>query len=382
MAELNVTLPEVFSMCNWDYKILNKQSQKSKYRTICPSCGSKSLEANDNVARCWSCENSFNAISFTAAVCNIDNKQAYKRLLKEGKIDTSSSPVKHQIKKENPLADIEKRNKANQAIINALFLSKAHKYELTHKRGVSADVFYKLGYRSYPTSKELRLKAAKEAEIHAGSINGIPGLYTDNKTSKPIMCWRKKGILVPYRDIHFRIQGFQNRKNDEVREKDEDGKLENKYDHVSSGGKLNGTASTTFVHFACDFYVEWKTKEKWPRLGKSIFLTEGAMKADIAHYYSSLPFIAIPGVNARTQLEPVLKQIKERGVDTLYDCFDMDYLSNKSVQKARNAIKELCESIGITYKMVTWDENYKGIDDYIIYLSKTKSTNSFIEKYN
>ena len=381
MADLKITMPEVFEMCNWDYKLLS--ASKHEYKTICPACNHKTLEVNDFVGQCWNCSEKFNAISFIAKACGIDNKAAYKKLIKEGKIDTSSNSISsnyHGIE-ENPMADIDKRHKANQIIIDNLFLSKNHKKEFSLKRGVPADLFYSMGYRSYPTDKQLRFKVAKAVKDNMGFISGIPGLYTDKKTGMPTLCWRKRGILVPYRDIHYRIQGFQNRKDESVREKDKDGKLENKYDHVSSGGKKDGTSSSAFVHFACDFYVEWKTKERWPRINDSVFLTEGAMKADIAHYYSGLPFLAIPGVNARTQLEKVLIKLKERGVTKLYDCFDMDYLTNESVQKARNSIKEMCEQHDISYEAILWDEKYKGIDDYLIYLSKIDKLDDFKIKY-
>ncbi len=380
---LKITMPEVFNMLNWDYKLLS--ASKHEYRTTCPNCGHKNLEINDFVGQCWNCSTKFNAVSFIAAVYNTDTKSAYKMLIKDGLVETD--PSMQQVKynnnhgiEENPMADISERNKANNIIIDSLTLSDPHKKDLEN-RGVDVDTFLKLGYRSYPTDKILRFNLAQKVVDSGVKVKGIPGLYIDEKSNSPIMCWRKKGILVPYRDIHFNLQGFQNRKDSDVLEKDEDGKLENKYDYVSSGGKKEGTSSTSFVHYACKFYTEWKTKEVWPRLGYTVFLTEGAMKADIAHYFSGLPFIAIPGVSARLHLGKELEKMKKRGVTKVYDCFDMDYLKNEHVAKAREAIQQLCESKGINYEMILWDAEYKGIDDYLKYLHENNNLDSFISRY-
>ena len=97
------------------------------------------------------------------------------------------------------------------------------------------------------------------------------------------------------------------------------------------------------------------------------------MKGDIVHLLTGMSVLALPGVNSLKEFEKELPFLKELGVETIEDAFDMDYLSNENVQKARKTLKEVIKKYGFTYKLVTWEtkaENHadlKGLDDYYAY---------------
>lgn len=104
-------------------------------------------------------------------------------------------------------------------------------------------------------------------------------------------------------------------------------------------------------------------------MDKTIYLTEGAMKADIAHYLTDykLPFIAVAGVNAFTKLEEELLRLKAYGVEKVVNMYDMDYLTNPNVQKALVRTREIVQNCGLRYQRYVWNTEYKGIDDYLKY---------------
>ena len=50
----------------------------------------------------------------------------------------------------------------------------------------------------------------------------------------------------------------------------------------------------------------------------------------------------------------------------------MDYLNNKNVEKALREVDKIIHSVDLKTKKVTWDEKYKGIDDYLLCLKKER----------
>ncbi|MFR2213346.1 MAG: hypothetical protein ACLS61_05770 [Ruminococcus sp.] len=57
---------------------------------------------------------------------------------------------------------------------------------------------------------------------------------------------------------------------------------------------------------------------------RSIHVTEGILKAELASLRSGYPYIGIPGVGNYKSLLPVLADLKSRGLQTVYECMDMD----------------------------------------------------------
>ena len=103
---------------------------------------------------------------------------------------------------------------------------------------------------------------------------------------------------------------------------------------------------------------------------KTVCLTEGPLKADVASELSGKCFIAIPGVNACGHLKEELEFLKEQGCEKIELYFDMDYLTNEYVDKAIKRIGKMILNAGFKAEQKIWDPAFKGIDDW--YLSRVK----------
>ena len=341
-----------------------KKGASRKYP--CPRCGHKAFEANDIKGKCFKCDFGGNYISYYAEACNISTKEAAKRIIKG--TGGTFNYVSHE-EPEEPMADIEIRHKAYTTLLSNLNLTKKHIADLK-KRGLSEADIKRLSYKSFMLqSQKSRVEVTKKITNKNIPIIGVPGFFLndDSKSSfngHNILCWRKQGILVPYRDFNNRIQGFQVRKDDDKLEVDEDGKKENKYDWISSKGKKRGCGANGFVHFACDFYLDFYTQETKPILGDTIIITEGAMKADIAHTITGLPIIAVPGTKNLKELPIVLDLLKENHVKYVLNAFDMDYITNSNVKGDQKKLTKLIKEHSLKTSRLLWNSNYKGIDDF------------------
>ena len=56
------------------------------------------------------------------------------------------------------------------------------------------------------------------------------------------------------------------------------------------------------------------------------------MKADVIHTLTGDTVLAVPGVNALTQLEKALEVLRAQGVEEIKTAFDMDMATNEHVQ--------------------------------------------------
>lgn len=146
----------------------------------------------------------------------------------------------------------------------------------------------------------------------------------------------------------------------------------------------------------------------------SIRVTEGILKAEIACQRSGLAYLGNPGVSNHKGLYQMLKELKEQGLKTVYECYDMDkmmaltcdrdydascqscewketaganFVCPKKRQK-RDCIRlgclklyEMCRELGLSCIRVTWDTDkegtwngvYKGIDDWLMRQAPAKS---------
>ena len=162
-----------------------------------------------------------------------------------------------------------------------------------------------------------------------------------------------------------------------------DGKKENKYTWLSSNlipedaKPGSGTGAKTFVHYACDFEKSFDGSYRPVFLNHTAFLTEGAMKADLAHMFTGQGYVAVPGVNALLQLEEEFKKLRKLGVSRIINAYDMDYLTNPHVFKAVKKTEEMIHEMGFFFFFLMWDTKekelgkaLKGIDDYYAYCYK------------
>ena len=125
-----------------------------------------------------------------------------------------------------------------------------------------------------------------------------------------------------------------------------------KFRWVSSSGRTDGCKAEGWVHIAGK-----------PR--NMVLLTEGPMKADVIHYLTGQTVLAVAGVNTLTQLELILPQLHEQGVERIMTAFDMDFMENPHVQGGYRTLVSLLSDAGFRYGTYLWDPRYKGLDDYV-----------------
>lgn len=270
------------------------------------------------------------------------------------------------------VADIKMRDATYSLSLSLLSLSDLHRSAL-RGRGLTDEEIDLLGYKSLPRDKEQHYK---DVAGKGGVWEKIPGAYRDDNGKGTLNIWGT-GIFIPFRngviDVCARhginlppgqirsektlnpdrflgqIQWMQTRTDN----KKEDG---NRYFAYSSNGKEEGTPASSWVHLR---------KGKDPEWWREVCITEGALKADIASCISGMTFLAVPGVGNIGDLPRALRDLKVKGLEKVYLCYDMDKDSNMSTVKGENKIKAMLDKLRVPYAVVEWPDELKGIDDWL-----------------
>ncbi len=136
---------------------------------------------------------------------------------------------------------------------------------------------------------------------------------------------------------------------------------------MSSVDEEKGTSSKSPAHFVgnpCD--------------EQAVFVTEGALKADIASALSGRTFVAVAGTDCIDSLKEPFEIIKRNGINRVYEALDMDKTENENVKRAAVKLMDLIRRFGFKTKMTKWkwDKNNpqenKGIDDMLLAKKKAK----------
>lgn len=225
-------------------------------------------------------------------------------------------------------------------VIGHLVLSEEHRAKL-ESRGFTPDRVRSNCYRSVPTE----LFGANVARaLSQYNLRGVPGFYRERGAWK--MVTPGPGILIPVRDSRGRIRGFQVRRDEGSP----------RYLWFSSASKPEGQSSGAPVHFA--------HPERIKRQGR-VYVTEGALKADVIAARLDCAAIGIPGVT--TWPRGFGRNLKKLfpSLSDLRLCFDSDFKTNDNVRRALFGL--LAELRGALYSpaVLTWDGQFKGFDDFL-----------------
>lgn len=329
---------------------------RSDYYIPCPVCdnekGGKHLNINlkKDVFRCPRCDVSGGMFDLYALFTDtprdrvrsvlvdaLGNPGSARHIQYNKTVKTSENnkaPVK-----ESDLSSVEIRDTAYRAFLSKLPLASDHRDNLRN-RGLKDNEIDSLGYKTL-TSKGVT-DITRGLYQSGVMLEGVPGFFM-TKDNVWTFSHTRRGILVPVKDTYGRIQGMQLRL-DNVNKR--------KYRWISSGNMNMGCKAYGWTHL----------------VGKPsdvILLTEGPMKADIIHMLSGATILAVPGVNALTELEKSLLFLKERGTRRIMTAFDMDMAVNLHVQKGYYNLLALIDKMGFKFGTYIWDGAYKGLDDYI-----------------
>lgn len=346
---------------------IKRPGRKSIY-TNCPLCGDTrgkmNLNLEKNQFRCNYCGEGGGAIELYARVHGISNSAAYREICeilygnanpKEYKLLSRKKP-KLDLPANSELASVYDRNQTYEMMLSMLNLTDKHLDDLV-KRGLSLEQIEKNGYRSTPAYGFEQI--AKILREKGCVIAGVPGFY-EKKPDVWSINFKSScsGILIPYRTISGLIQAFQIRLDNPFT--DEKGR-KTKYIWLSSVDEEKGTSSKSPAHFVgnpCD--------------EQAVFVTEGALKADIASALSGRTFIAVAGTGCITSLKEPFEILKRNGITKVYEALDMDKTVNVNVSKAAKKLTGMINEFGFKTKTTKWswdknkpDEN-KGIDDMLL----------------
>lgn len=320
---------------------------RSNYNVPCPCCDdephAKHLNINlqKDVFRCPRCGFSGGIFDLYAYYTGIAREEVRDALIARLDVQGSIPKPEHipvPVVAEAPPTDIASRSDTYTGLLSKLTLASDHRQNLRN-RGLSDEEIDRLGYRTTPVVGMQTI--ARQLQSSGYYLSGVPGFY--RKDGNWSFACESRGILIPVRDSKGRIQGMQIRRDNAARRK---------FRWVSSTGRTDGCKAEGWVHIAGE-----------PRA--IVLLTEGPMKADVIHYLTGQTVLAVAGVNALTQLELILPQLHEQGVERIMTAFDMDFMENPHVQGGYRTLVSLLSDAGFRYGTYLWDPRYKGLDDYV-----------------
>ena len=370
----------------------------------CPFCGEKkgklNLNTKKNVFKCNRCGESGGMLSLYGKIYGLDNQAAYEEI--KGALGRNEQAPSYQVRKREivpkepeisgavPAPD-HVRHKTYSMFFSMLVLADTHRKNLL-KRGFTDRQIEENGYKSTPV---FGFKKLTGKLLEAGcTVKGVPGFYQDKDGEWTIHFSNKSsGFLVPVRNVDGLTVGAQIRLDHPY-----DGR---KYIWLSSAGFFLGTSSGSPVHLA------GSPGEK------TVFITEGPLKGDLAHALSGRTFGCVPGANQYANLPPFLQEMKLMGTENVYEAYDMDKLlktvcrgdynekcvhcenyrkdwrgqaipcgkkcvKRQNIQRGCRKLAEICRELDLSAKALTWDtdedgdwaEHVKGVDDYLYDLKR------------
>ena len=76
-------------------------------------------------------------------------------------------------------------------------------------------------------------------------------------------------------------------------------------------------------------------------------------------------FVGLTGASNFNQFRRLLEEAKAAGIRRIMLAYDMDALTNETVQNARDRILKEGYDAGFEMTLLSWDAQYKGIDDLL-----------------
>lgn len=314
------------------------------YNIPCPCCDHAprkrhlNINLEKDVFRCPRCGFSGGIFDLYSYYTGVPRHGVRPTLLSRIPFSKNNQEKQTVVCNESPLCPIDQRSDTYQALLSHLTLESDH-LEALLVRGLSPEEILRLGYKTTPPANTKLLTSCLLSNGHC--LQGVPGFY--QTAAGWTLIRQQRGILIPVRDLHGRIQGLQIRC---------DNTSHRKFRWLSSINRQNGCKAEGWVH------VSGAPKDM-------VLLTEGAMKADIIHTFTGHTVIGVAGINALSHLEETLADLQQRGTRKVMIAFDMDFLSNPHVQNGYYHLTELLSDLGFCYGTYLWDPHYKGLDDYL-----------------
>lgn len=339
--------------------------------TDCPFCGDKrgklKITVGKDVFRCNYCDEKGGVLALYAKLYDISNSEALKKInealrtgehnekyqVGEKKVSKSTSIVP-----QSELASINTINHTLTSLFNLLRLSNIHQQNL-RKRGLTDEQINQQGYKSTPSPCNC-LELTKLLLEQGCIVQGVPGFYI-NKLGNWTVKFHKRtsGIIIPVRGIDGLIRGAQIRLDIAIKDVNDDpDKIGSKYIWLSSSNKYMGVTSGSPVHFIGNPYSQ------------TVYVTEGGLKGNVSNALMNRTFACIAGAKNTSQLELIFSWLSQHGTKLIVEAHDMDKYSNEQIMLGANKLYIMAKKYGLDYMRLTWNPNFKGIDDWQLSLKK------------
>ena len=346
-----------------------RRRQADSVYADCPICGDKRGKMNINFAknlwRCNYCNEGGGMLSLYGKVYGISNSEAYREIcdtLQNGltapeytaKVLPEQAAIEQSV-----LASPQEIHQTFSMLLELLTLTPQHRKHLREVRGLTDEQIERLGYKSTPPFYLCR-SLAQKLRSRGCKVEGVPGFYV-GKDDKWTVNFNSvtAGIIIPAKGIDGMIRGAQIRLDHPLKDKDDPPeKTGVKYLTLSSTGKRMGTTSGSPIHFVGD------------PCSRVVYVTEGCLKADVAHALMHRTFVATLGVNNTAKLDELFAFLHRNGTEEIIEAEDMDKYSNEMVGKGASKIYALAARHGMRCRRLTWNPNYKGIDDWQLALRR------------
>ena len=335
----------------------------------CPICGDRrgkmNLNTEKDLWRCNYCGEGGGMLSLYAKVYGVSNSDAYREICDalavngfspDYTVPEKTTPAEAE---QSDAASVQEVHQTLSMLLSMLTLIPAHREHLRSVRGLSDDEITRFGFKSTPPP--FLCRSLTNRLVKAGCrVQGVPGFYVDDNG-----CWtvkfhqRTSGIIIPIFGVDGLIHGAQIRLDHPLKDKDDPPeKTGVKYLTLSSTGKRMGTTSGSPIHFVGD------------PCSRVVYVTEGCLKADVAHALMHRTFVATLGVNNTAKLDELFAFLHRNGTEEIIEAEDMDKYSNEMVEKGASKIYALAARHGMRCRRLTWNPNYKGIDDWQLALRR------------
>ncbi len=336
--------------------------------TDCPFCadtrGRMKLNYLENVWRCNRCGEKGGMLRLYALSKGITTAEASQEICDcilngENCWETGSLPAaqsnpsrQEPVPQQARRAEGEAIHKTLTAMLDMLTLSKHHREHLRSVRGLSDQQIDRLGYKSTPPYYQC--KALADRLVKKGfTVEGVPGFYRKDGQWTVRFPSVFAGIIIPVRGVDGKLHGCQIRLDKPMKYPDDPpDKQGAKYVWLSSNGKPDGTASGSPIHLVGD------------NKARVVYLTEGILKSDIAHTLMHRTFVGVAGISNTAQLDMLFAYLAANGTQEIVLAPDIDRYLNPHVSEAVAKIITMVQRQGLRCKVLSWNPNYKGVDDW------------------
>lgn len=239
-------------------------------------------------------------------------------------------------------------------LFGMLSLRSEHKAHLmSRKRGLTEAQIRQYGFKSTPPYFICRSLTQRLIEKGC-TVQGVPGFYRDKNGNWTVNFNSfTSGILIPAIGIDGLIHGAQILLDKPMKnENDPPDKQGAKYIWFSSSNKPMGTGSGSPLLFLGDFSAN------------TVYITEGLLKAYISFGLMNRTIAATAGANNTAAFDELFRLLAQNGTKLIVEAQDMDKYANDNIAKGTSKIYVLARKYGMQCRRLTWNPNYKGLDDW------------------